>query len=71
LRRTSDEVSRATTVVQVEAWIAEPQAVWRYPVAAGVVVEVQAGLPPWTLRRVKRAMAEMAALLQSDIEPEE
>jgi DNA-binding transcriptional MerR regulator len=44
----------------------EPEGVWRYPVAAGVVVEVRSGLSPWRTRQVQRLIAEMAARLESE-----
>lgn len=46
------------------AVLPEPQGVLRYPVGPGVTVEVRAGLAPWTMRRVQRLIADMAAKLE-------
>jgi DNA-binding transcriptional MerR regulator len=48
------------------AALPEPEGVWRYAVGPGVTVEVRSGLAPWTMRRVQRLIAEMAAKLEGE-----
>jgi len=45
---------------------AEPpaEAWWRYAIADGVVVSVRAGLAPWRLKRIRRAIADLSAKLK-------
>lgn len=43
--------------------LVEPEAWWAYTVAPDVVVQVRSGLSPWRARRVKAAVAKLAAEL--------
>lgn len=47
--------------VNEDVVLAEPLALWQYPLADGVQVTVRADLPPWRLRRIKKALARFAA----------
>lgn len=47
----------------------DPVPCWRCPVDDGVEVLVRGDLPPWRLRHIRRAIAEMAAHLKA-AEPE-
>jgi DNA-binding transcriptional MerR regulator len=44
--------------------LSEPVASWQYSLAEGVTATVRADLPPWRLRRIKQALARVAAELE-------
>lgn len=44
----------------------EPQAWWQYGVADGITVQVRADLAPWKVRRLRKALAELAPRLKKD-----
>ncbi len=75
IRRLRD---RGLTLAQVRARLAdsgredggpasslpEPSAWWHVELAPGVRVQVRADLPPWRLREIREALAELAARLR-------
>ena len=73
LGRVREMQQRGLTLAEIAAELGgasrtmpEPAPWWQYPVAEGVVVMVKGDLPPWRLRGIRRAVAEMTAKLQTD-----
>jgi len=48
------------------AELPQPESWWRYPLADGVVVQVRADLAPWRVKRIRKAIAEIAAKLKEE-----
>lgn len=44
----------------------EPASCWRFEISSDVVVEVRGGIPPWRMKSVRAAIAEMARKLRQE-----
>lgn len=44
----------------------QPESWWRYPLADGVIVHVRADLAPWRVKRIRKALAELAEQLKEN-----
>jgi DNA-binding transcriptional MerR regulator len=44
----------------------EPTAWWQYGVSDDVIISVRGGVSPWRLRRIRAAIADLAARLEAD-----
>ncbi len=49
-----------------EKALPEPQAWWQYHVSDGIVVQVRADLAPWKVKKLRKALAELAPGLKED-----
>ncbi len=56
----------AQTADQADKGLPEPQAWWQYHVADGIVVQLRADLAPWKVKRIRKALAELAPGLKED-----
>jgi len=54
-----------------EQALPEPEAWWVYRLGEGVEVRVRGGHAPWKMRRIRRALAELATQLQEPAEAPE
>jgi len=48
--------------------LAEPDALWLYPISPDVTVQVRSGLSPWRVKRIRSALARLAAELNEQQE---
>ena len=68
--RTLVEISRALNASRENLRFPAPAAWWNYQLAEDVVVMVRAENSPWRLRRIQKALAELAQRLGDDQEEE-